>query len=129
MTRKYTPLAERHLAAINDIRRIMGEEETACAERVATAVRPILVKEFRRVAKRYNVSRVLFGNGTCAITYNQKICLGSSVQDCDALPPGLHPLIALCDLVAGCYPVDDLGPDDLLPLPLPLPLDTGRRPQ
>jgi hypothetical protein len=84
---------------------IIEEEESACAARIDARIRPILVKEFRRVAKRYGVKEVIFGNGTCLIVRVAATHLGSNSEE---LPKGLHRLAYLCDAVASSYPTEDL---------------------
>ncbi len=59
-------------AEVPDLEAIIEKEELACDERIEAQIRPILVKEFRRVAKRYKVEKVIFGNGTCLVVWDDK---------------------------------------------------------
>jgi hypothetical protein len=101
-----------------DLAAIIEKEEQACAERIEAQIRPILVKEFRRVAKRYKVKEVIFGNGTCCVVWDKSRMLASktswrSDDPYGDFPKGLRRLAALCDSVASTYPTEDLTEADL----------------
>lgn len=98
---------------VPDFAAIIEEEERLCAERIEAKIRPILVKEFRRVAKRYKVEKVIFGNGTCCIVWGNDRALAENWHGHDRFPKGLRRLVALCDSVASSYPTDDLTQADL----------------
>lgn len=100
-------------AEVPDLEAIIEKEELACAERIEAQIRPILVKEFRRVAKRYKVEKVIFGNGTCCVVWDEKRALADGWEGRGAFPQGLHRLVALCDAVASTYPTYDLTVEDL----------------
>jgi len=98
-------------ASVVNLAAIIEEEERLCAARVESRIRPLLVKEFRRVARRYRVKEVLFGNGTCLIVRETEQHLPNELND--TLPLGLKRLAAMCDAVAYSYPTDDLTEKDL----------------
>jgi hypothetical protein len=104
--------ATESLESVPDVAAIIEKEELACAERIEAQVRPILVKEFRRVAKRYKVEKVIFGNGTCLILWDDKKWLGESHVEGE-WPPGLRRFVALCESVASTYPPSDITQEDL----------------
>jgi hypothetical protein len=97
---------------VPDLQALIEKEELACAERIEAQIRPILVKEFRRVYKRYNVERVIFGNGTCLVVWDDKQWLGEAHLG-EEWPKGLRRLVALCESVASTYPTDDITVEDL----------------
>lgn len=94
-----------------DLAAIIEEEEKACAERIEARIRPLLVKEFRRVARRYGVKEVLFGNRTCLIVREHTRHLYGELND--TTPLGLRRLAAMCDAVTYSYPTSDLTEKDL----------------
>jgi hypothetical protein len=98
-------------AECEEIRDIIEKEELACAERIEKQVRPILVKEFKRVAKRYALRGVRFGNGTCLIMSDEGVFLIDAWDN--VLPKGLDKLQALCDAICSTYPTDDITTEDL----------------
>lgn len=100
-------------AEVPDLEAIIKKEEEACAERIEARIRPILVKEFRRVAKRYKVEKVLFGNGTCCLVWDKDSFVVSNWHGLERFPKGLRRLAALCDSVASTYPTEDLTSEDL----------------
>jgi hypothetical protein len=99
-------------AEVPDLEAIIEKEEQACAERIEAQIRPILVKEFRRVAKRYKVERVIFGNGTCLVVWDDKKWL-AEYHPREEWPKGLRRLVALCESVASTYPTFDITHEDL----------------
>jgi hypothetical protein len=98
---------------LQELSDIICEEERLCAERIEARIRPILVKEFRRVAKRYRVEKIIFGNGTCAVVWDGDRALADNYDGVAQFPKGLRRLVSLCDAVASRYPVDDITKEDL----------------
>lgn len=97
---------------VPDLEAIIEREEIACAERIEAQIRPILVKEFRRVAKRYKVEKVIFGNGTCLVVWDDKKWV-AEYHPGEEWPKGLRRLVALCESVASTYPTYDITAEDL----------------
>jgi len=99
-------------AEVPDLETIIEKEELACAERIEAQIRPLLVKEFRRVARRYKVEKVMFGNGTCCVVWDDKKWV-AEYHPGEEWPKGLRRLVALCESVASTYPTYDLTVEDL----------------
>lgn len=103
----------RPLPEVEDLAVIIAAEEARCRTRINNHIRHILVKEFRRVAKKYQVRKVIFGNGTCLIQWRQFNSLtGPTLSGVD-LPLGLQRLGKLCHYVADTYPPEDITEADL----------------
>ena len=100
-------------AEVPDLEAIIEKEEQACAERIEAQIRPILVKEFRRVAKRYKVEKIIFGNGTCLVVWDEERALAENWHGLDRFPKGLRRLVSLCDSIASTYPTYDITAEDL----------------
>lgn len=89
-----------------DIRDIIEKEEIDCWERIDKQIRPIIVKEFRRVAAKYGLTGIRFGNGTCLIMSNKgDFLIDAFIQ---VNPKGLDRLRALCDCICFKYPTEDI---------------------
>lgn len=95
-----------------ELQAIIEMEEAACRVRIYTRIRPLLLKEFKRVYRRYKVEKVLFGNGTCAIIFNKQSKLAEGNWE-DKWPKGLRKLAAMCDSIASTYPSDDITSENV----------------
>lgn len=113
MRRIFADVTKGARSEVPDLTQIIEEEELRCRERVESRIRPILVKEFRRVVKRYKVEKVIFGNGTCLVVWDNDRASAENWDGLDRFPKGLRRLVALCDSVASTYPPEDLTKEDL----------------
>lgn len=98
---------------MTEIDTIIEEEEAACSARVDARIRPVLLREFRLVAKTHKITRVGFINGACLIQREGEETIDTVYSCKEDVPDDLWQFASMCDKVADQYPTSDITPADL----------------